>query len=383
MKSGDYRYIWQNKDWPRWSYSQDRLSALLARVHREHGYLAGRMHDLGLDLRDKARVRVFTQEVLTTSAIEGESLNPDTVRSSVAQRLGLDIGALAPSDRHVDGVVDMVLDATLNHHSPLSCERLCAWHAAMFPTGYSGLSKINVGAWRDDANGAMQVVSGPLHRQTVHYEAPPAAVLEAEMTEFVRWFERNSHDDPVIKAGLAHLWFVTIHPFEDGNGRIARAIGDLGLARADQSSQRFYSLSAQIQQERKDYYDELERAQKGTLDVTEWLSWFLGCLLRAIERAEKTLSLVLDKAAYWKRFAGTPLNERQIKLINRLHDGFVGKLTSSKWAAIAKCSTDTALRDISDLLEKGLLIRSQASGRSTSYELPDGFGRTAEDEAHS
>ena len=383
MKSGDYRYIWQNKDWPRWSYNQDRLSALLAQVHREHGYLAGRMHDLGLDLRDKARVRVFTQEVLTTSAIEGESLNPDTVRSSVAQRLGLDIGALAPSDRHVDGVVDMVLDATLNHHSPLSCERLCAWHAAMFPTGYSGLSKINVGAWRDDANGAMQVVSGPLHRQTVHYEAPPAAVLEAEMTEFVRWFERNSHDDPVIKAGLAHLWFVTIHPFEDGNGRIALAIGDLVLARADQSSQRFYSLSAQIQQERKDYYDELERAQKGTLDVTEWLSWFLGCLLRAIERAEKTLSLVLDKAAYWKRFAGTPLNERQIKLINRLHDGFVGKLTSSKWAAIAKCSTDTALRDISDLLEKGLLIRSQASGRSTSYELPDGFGRTAEDEAHS
>ena len=312
---------------------------------------------------------MLTEDVLKTSEIEGEKLNPDSVRSSVARRLGVEIGALAPADRHVDGVVEMVLNATRHHDTPLTGERLFGWHAAMFPTGHSGLRKIRVGAWRDDAQGPMQVVSGPLHRQMVHYEAPPAQLLDVEMNDFLLWLNVDQQNDPVIKAGLAHLWFVTIHPFEDGNGRIARAVGDMALARAERSVQRYYSLSAQIQCERKDYYDLLEVTQKGSMDVTGWLEWFLGCLLRAVQGADDKLSSVLKKAVYWRRWSGTPMNDRQIKSINRLLDGFEGKLTSSKWAAIAKCSQDTALRDISDLVDRNILMRSQASGRSTSYEL--------------
>lgn len=369
MNSGDKKYIWQQEAWPQWSYDLPGLTLLLAQVHQARGHLLGRMHDLGMDLRDQATLRVLTEDVLKTSEIEGEKLNPDSVRSSIARRLGVDIGALAPADRHVEGVVDMVLDATQNHDQPLTAERLFGWHAAMFPTGYSGLTKIRVGNWRDDASGPMQVVSGPIHRQKVHYEAPPAARLEAEMSAFLQWFNSNMQDDPAIKAGLAHLWFVTIHPFEDGNGRIARAVGDMALARAESSAQRYYSLSAQIQRERKDYYDWLEKTQKGSLDVTNWLAWFLGCLLRAIDGAQESLSNVLTKASFWKRWAGTPMNDRQIKLLNKLLDGFDGKLTSSKWAAIGKCSQDTALRDITDLLERGVLKKSDASGRSTSYEL--------------
>ena len=283
MNSGDTKYIWQQKEWPHWSYDLKRLTPLLARVHQAQGYLLGRMHDLGMDLRGQASLRVLTEDVLKTSEIEGEKLNPDSVRSSIARRLGIDIGAMAPADRHVDGVVDMVLDATQHHEQSLTTERIFGWHAAMFPTGYSGLAKIRVGNWRDDAQGPMQVVSGPVHRQKVHYEAPPASMLNAEMSGFLQWFDADQQDAPLIKAGLAHLWFVTIHPFEDGNGRIARAVGDMALARAERSVQRYYSLSAQIQRERKDYYDWLERTQKGTLDVTDWLEWFLGCLLRAIE----------------------------------------------------------------------------------------------------
>jgi Fic family protein len=369
MKSGDLIYIWQQPDWPHWAYDLKRLAPLLARVHQAQGYLLGRMHDLGMELRDQATLRVLTEDVVKTSEIEGETLSPDSVRSSIARRLGINIGALAPPDRHVDGVVDMVLDATQRYAQPLTVERLRGWHAAMFPTGYSGLARIRVGAWRDDAQGPMQVVSGPLHRQKVHYQAPPAAWLGAEMSDFLMWFDLDQHDDPLIKAGLAHLWFVTIHPFEDGNGRIARAIGDMALARAEQTSQRCYSLSAQIQQERRDYYDWLERTQKGSLDVTHWLEWFLGCLLRAINGAEETLSAVLIKASFWKHWAGMPMNDRQIRLLNNLLDGFEGKLTSSKWASIGKCSQDTALRDITDLLERGVLRKSDASGRSTSYEL--------------
>jgi Fic family protein len=327
------------------------------------------MHDLGLDLRDQATLRVLTEDVLKTSEIEGERLNPDSVRSSIARRLGVDIGALAPTDRQVDGVVDMVLDATQRHHELITQERLFGWQAALFPTGYSTLSKIRVGQWRDDAQGPMQVVSGPIHRQKVHYEAPPAHLLNAEMMDFLNWFNVDQHDDPVIKAGLAHLWFVTIHPFEDGNGRIARALGDMALARAEQSAQRYYSLAAQIQREREDYYDRLEATQKGDMDVTDWLQWFLACLLRAVQGAEETLAQVLVKARFWQHWAGTPMNDRQIKLLNKLLDGFDGKLTSSKWAAIAKCSQDTALRDITELLERGMLKKSAASGRSTSYEL--------------
>ncbi len=369
MKSVDKRYIWQQSDWPHWAYDPKRLASLLARVHRAQGYLLGRMHDLGLDLHDQATLRVLTEDVLKTSEIEGEKLNHDSVRSSIARRLGIDIGALAPADRQVDGLVDMVLDATQRHDTPLTIERLFGWHAAMFPTGYSGLNKIRVGQWRDDAQGPMQVVSGPLHRQKVHNEAPPAYALDAEMTDFLNWFNGDQEEDPAVRAGLAHLWFVTVHPFEDGNGRIARAVGDLALARADKSAQRYYSLSAQIQRERKDYYYHLEAAQKGDLDATAWLEWFLACLLRAIQGAEETLAQVLAKARFWQSWAGTPLNDRQSKLLNKLLDGFEGKLTSSKWAVIARCSQDTALRDITELLERGVLKKSEASGRSTSYEL--------------
>jgi Fic family protein len=262
-----------------------------------------------------------------------------------------------------------VLDATRRHHEPLTAERLFGWHAALFPSGYSGLTKLRVGQWRDDAQGPMQVVSGPIHRQKVHYEAPPAHLLDAETEVFLDWFNVDQHDDPVVKAGLAHLWLVTIHPFDDGNGRIARAVGDMALARAEQSAQWYYSLSAQIQRERNDYYDRLEATQKGGLDVTVWLEWFLACLLRAVQGADDTLASVLAKARFWQLWSGTPMNDRQIKLLNKLLDGFDGKLTSSKWAAMAKCSQDTALRDISELLERGVLNKSAASGRSTRYEL--------------
>ena len=369
MNSVEKNYIWQQNDWPHWTYDHKRLAPLLAQVHLAQGHLSGRMHDLGLALRDQATLRVLTEDVLKTSEIEGEKLNPDSVRSSIARRLGVDIGALAPADRHVDGVVDMVLDAMQGHDALLTTERLFGWHAALFPTGYSSLTKIRVGQWRDDAQGPMQVVSGAIHRQKIHYEAPPAHLLDAEMLDCLNWFNVDQCDAPVIKAGLAHLWFVTIHPFEDGNGRIARAVGDMALARAEASAQRYYSLSAQIQRERQDYYDRLEATQKGDMDVTAWLEWFLGCLLRAIQGAEETLASVLAKARFWQHWGGVPLNERQIKLLNKLLDGFDGKLTSSKWAAIAKCSQDTALRDMTELLERGVLKKSEASGRSTSYEL--------------
>lgn len=367
MKSGDYRYVWQQPEWPHWHYDAKRLMPLLAQVHHAQGRLHERLQSLGLDQQGQANLRVLTEDVVKTSEIEGESLNRESVRSSIARRLGVDIGALMPADRHVDGVVDMVLDATGNHQAPLTVQRLFAWHSGMFSAGQSGLRKIRIGAWRDDAQGPMQVVSGPMHRPKVHFEAPPAHLLDAEVKKFLRWFTVDQQDDPLIKAGLAHLWFVTIHPFDDGNGRVARAVGDMALAHAEHSTHRFYSLSAQIQRERKDYYALLELTQKGDLEVTAWLVWFLECLLRAVQGSDETLSAVLNKASFWKRWASTAMNERQIKLLNRLLDGFDGKLTSSKWASIAKCSQDTAYRDIKDLVEKGVLKQSEASGRSTSY----------------
>lgn len=367
MKSGDYRYVWQQPEWPHWHYDAKRLMPLLAQVHHAQGRLHERLQSLGLDQQGQANLRVLTEDVVKTSEIEGESLNRESVRSSIARRLGVDIGALMPADRHVDGVVDMVLDATGNHQAPLTVQRLFAWHSGMFPAGQSGLRKIRIGAWRDDAQGPMQVVSGPMHRPKVHFEVPPAHLLDAEVKKFLRWFTVDQQDDPLIKAGLAHLWFVTIHPFDDGNGRVARAVGDMALAHAEHSTHRFYSLSAQIQRERKDYYALLELTQKGDLEVTAWLVWFLECLLRAVQGSDETLSAVLNKASFWKRWASTAMNERQIKLLNRLLDGFDGKLTSSKWASIAKCSQDTAYRDIKDLVEKGVLKQSEASGRSTSY----------------
>ena len=317
----------------------------------------------------------LTSEVLKTSEIEGEQLNADSVRSSIARRLGVDIGALAAVDRNVDGVVDMVLDATARCHAPLTAQRLFGWHAALFPTGYSGLHPIAVGQWRDDRSGdneePMQVVSGAYGRQKVHFEAPGAGVLPAETERFLEWFNADAAMPPLVKAGLAHLWLVTLHPFDDGNGRIARAVGDMALARCEQAPQRFYSLSAQIQRERSDYYSQLERTQKGAMDVTPWLQWFLGCLLRAVQGAGTTVDHVLVKARFWQRWAGTAMNERQIKLVNRLLDGFEGKLTSSKWALIAECSADTALRDINELVQLGALCKSESGGRSTSYELGD------------
>ena len=369
MNCGDYTYIWQAPDWPDWRYSLTALAQPLAEVSRIQGMLLGRLADVGMALRDEASLMALTADVVKTSEIEGERLDVRSVRSSIARRLGVDIGALAPADRHVEGVVDMVFDATSNCNAPVTRERLFGWHAALFPSGYSGLSKIAVGDWRDDSHGPMQVVSGPIGRQHVHYEAPPASSLECEMARLVRWIDAPSHEPALIKAAIGHLWFVTLHPFDDGNGRIARALGDLLLARVDGSPQRFYSLSAQIQRERDDYYFILERTQKGSLDITDWLSWFLATLHRAIEQAQHTLDAVLIKARFWQRWGSTSLNERQAKLIDRLLDGFEGKLTSSRWAAIAKCSPDTALRDINDLLVRGLLRKSEASGRSTSYEL--------------
>ena len=369
MDCGDY--IWRADDWPHWRYDLPALAGLLAEVSRQQGILLGRLADVGMRLRGQASLAALTADVIKTSEIEGERLDVASVRSSIARRLGVDIGALAPIDRHVEGVVDMVLDATSNCNAPVTRERLFAWHAALFPTGYSGLSKIRVGHWRDDALGPMQVVSGPIGRQRVHFEAPPAPRLDSETASLLAWIDAPTQEPTLIKAGIAHLWFVTLHPFDDGNGRIARAIGDLLLARADGSPQRFYSLSAQIQRERDDYYFILERTQKSSLDITEWLVWFLATLHRAIDQAHLTLDTVLFKVRFWQRWGSTPLNDRQSRLLNRLLDGFEGKLTSSKWASIAKCSADTALRDINDLLARGLLRKSDAGGRSTGYELTD------------
>jgi Fic family protein len=369
MKSGDYTYLWQSPDWPDWSHDLAALAGPLAEVSRVQGLLAGRLADAGTVPRAEASLAALTEDVVRTSAIEGEHLSAESVRSSIARRLGVDIGGLAPADRHVEGVVDMVLDATGNGAAPLTRERLFGWHAALFPDGYSGFARIRVGAWRDDAAGPMQVVSGPQGRRRVHYQAPPADRLEAEMERFLQWVEGSTGEHPLLKAGIGHLWLVTLHPFDDGNGRIARAVGDLMLARADGSPQRFFSLSAQIQRERKAYYEILERTQKGLGSVTQWLAWFLAALHRAIDQAHLTLDTVLAKARFRQRLVGTPLNGRQVKVLNRLLDGFEGKLTNSRWAALAKCSPDTALRDITVLLDRGILRRSSAGGRSTSYDL--------------
>ncbi len=370
------RYIWQLPNWPSFTYDAAALAEPLAQVHRAQGQLASRMASLGLAQRDQATLQVLTQEVITTSAIEGENLHLETVRSSVARKLGLDIGALAPSDRYVDGMVEVVLDATQNFDQPLTPERLFGWHAALFPTGYSGRMRISVAQWRLDASGPMEVVSGPIRgdgKQKVHFIAPPAVSLSAQTQAFIEWFEAPPTGDAIIKAGLAHLWLVTLHPFDDGNGRISRAVGDMALARAEQTSQRFYSLSAQMQRERKAYYEQLETTQKGKLEVTAWLHWFLSCLLRAVQGADTALANVLGKAQFWQRWAGTPMNARQALVLNRVLDGIEGKLTNAitnaKWAAIGKCSADTALRDINDLLVRGVLRRLEGGGRSTGYEL--------------
>lgn len=363
-------YIHQLPDWPHFRWQQDQLTSLLAEVRHRQGKLIGKMEGLGFQLQSEATLQTLTLDVLKSSEIEGELLDAEQVRSSIARRLGMDIAGLIPADRHVEGIVEMMLDATQQYQQTLSEDRLFGWHAALFPTGRSGMHKIVVGAWRDNKkDDPMQVVSGVMGKEKVHYEAPDADRLPTEMKTFINWFNENANIDAVLKAAVAHIWFVTIHPFDDGNGRIARAIADMQLARADETPQRFYSMSAQIRKERKEYYDILETTQKGSLDITHWLLWFLKCLDRAIAATDETLAGVLKKARFWEKHAATPLNDRQRTMLNKLLDGFDGKLNTSKWAKISKTSQDTALRDIQYLIEKQILVKESGGGRSTSYLL--------------
>lgn len=364
-------YIHERDDWPNFHWNQGGLAYQLAAVRHRQGRFIGRMEGLGFRLREEAVLSTLTQDILKSSEIEGEILDFDQVRSSLARRLGLDIGALTQADRHVEGIVELMLDATRKFEEPLTEERLFAWHSALFSTGRSGMQMIGVGKWRDDNAGPMQVVSGPIGKERVHFQAPTAEQLPAEMSRLLDLFNAHDSIDPVLKAALAHLWFVTIHPFDDGNGRIARAITDLALARSERSPKRFYSMSAQIRLERKEYYDTLEQTQKGSLDITAWMQWFLGCLDRAFDGAEGTLSDVLRKAKFWESHPVESFNERQQKVINQLLDGFKEKLTSSKWAKLNKCSQDTASRDINSLIQRSILTKDAAGGRSTSYSLTE------------
>jgi len=364
-------YIHERPGWPQFTWEGGSLAGALALVRHNQGRLLGKMEALGFDLRTEASLAVLTNEVVKSSAIEGKILNPEEVRSSIARRLGLVVAGLLKAGQEVEGVVEMMLDATRSFESPLTRERLFDWHASLFPLGRSGMARITVGAWRPGGAGPMQAVSGPPGHERVHFEAPKAERLESEMSRFIDWFNAPPPVDPVLKAGIAHLWFVTIHPFEDGNGRVARAIADLALARADGTKDRFYSMSSQIEAERKGYYLELETAQRGDLDITRWLAWFVDCLGRPIEGAEQALAAVLYKAKMWERINRRPVNDRQRLVINRLLNGFKGFLTTSKYAKLAKCSTDTALRDIRELLERGILLQNPGRGRSTSYRLAD------------
>jgi len=363
-------YIHQLKDWPHFKWDNESLLLILGKVRNLQGKLTGRMESLGFDLRNDASLQILTLEILKSSEIEGEMLQPDQVRSSIARRLGMDIAGLVPSDRNVEGVVEMMLDATQQYEQPLTVERLFNWHTSLFPFDTKAQGKITVGDWRKDTS-PMQVVSGAMGKEHVHFEAPATEKIDTEMKQFLDWFNTEEKLDPVLKAAIAHLWFVTVHPFDDGNGRIARAITDMMLARADETSQRFYSMSAQIRLERKGYYDILERTQKGSLNITNWLNWFLNCLLNALNATESKLGSVLFKSHFWKTHATTNLNDRQIVMLNKILDGFEGKLTSSKWAKITKCSADTALRDIQDLITKDILKKEEGGGRSTSYEVKE------------
>jgi Fic family protein len=362
-------FIHQKSNWPNLTWQNDEIINLLSEARNLQGRLIGKMESLGFDLRNEALLDTLTLDVVKSSEIEGEYLNPDQVRSSIARRLGMQIAGSVESERNVDGVVEMMLDATQNCFNPLTADRLFDWHAALFPTGRSGMYKITVAAWRKDTAGPMQVVSGAMGKEKVHFQAPDSVLVEKEMNRFLDWFNNNTNIDLLIKAAIAHLWFVTIHPFEDGNGRITRALTDMLLARSDKSNQRFYSMSAQIRIERKEYYEILEKTQKGDLDVTEWVLWFLNCLINALKSTDSELARVLFKAGFWTKHAKTLINERQKKLLNNLLDGFDGKLTSSKWAKIAKCSKDTAIRDINDLMDKDILQKEAAGGRSTNYGL--------------
>lgn len=364
-------FIWDDPDWPGLSWDTSRLSTYTNAVYYEQGRLLGQMSTLGFDLQLEAFAETLSQDVHKTSDIEGERLDLEQIRSSVARRLGLETGGYVHVEHRVEGIVDVMMDATGNYHLPLTRERLWDWQAALFPGGRSGMTRIIVGNWRDDSYGPMQVVSGPIGKERVHFEAPPAERVDHEMGLFLDWFN-NSDEDWVTKAGVAHLWFVTVHPFDDGNGRLARAVSDMALARSERTPQRFYSMSSQIRAERKDYYRALEGAQRGTLDITTWLDWFMGCTRRAVVGAEDTLGSVLAKARFWRNVQLVPINDRQRKMLNLLLGDFKGNLTTSKWAKITKCSHDTALRDIAGLIDRGVLAHGPAGGRSTTYHLePD------------
>jgi Fic family protein len=362
-------FIWQFPDWPTMRWNDGRILEPLAQARLAQGRLLGAMSRLGFDLKLEAELAALTEDVIKTSEIEGESLERATVRSSIARRLGVPDAAVARVDRQTDGVVEMVLDATRGLSAPLTEERLRGWQASLFPDGYSGVHRLTRGAWRTDADGPMQVVSGPIDRQRIHFEAPPAARLDGEVDAFLRWFNAPGASDALLRAGVAHLWFVTIHPFQDGNGRVARALADRALAQSEGSSQRFYSMSSQIRRERAAYYNILEQTQRGTLDVTDWLVWFLGCFTRAVGDAEGTCAAVLRKAAFWQQVAREPISARQKRVLNRYLDGFEGNLTARKWAAIGKCSIPTAQRDIADLVERGLLKRNPGGSKNSSYAI--------------
>jgi Fic family protein len=366
------KYIHELRDWPGFTWGSKALAPLLSEVRLRQGLLVGKMRGYGLASRWTATLKVLTEETIKSSAIEGVKLDPENVRSSLARRLGLEVrGLTAHKDRNVDGVVEMMLDATQQWSEPLTKERLFDWHAHLFPGVRTTRDKFRVGAWRDDSQGPMQVVSGPVGRQKIHYEAPAADRVKGEMVKFLEWFDGKEQEDPLLKAAIAHLWFVTIHPFEDGNGRIARAIGEMCLARSDGSAQRFYSMSSQILEERKEYYEVLEKTQSGPLDITKWLLWFLGCLDRAIEQSNQITSSALEKELFWKTLKQkkVSLNSRQIKVLNRLFSGFEGKLTRLKWMKLTKASSRTALRDMEDLIAIGVIEQEEAGGRSTSYRL--------------
>ena len=365
-------WIHEHQNWPNLSWEIERLSSKLSDIRYRQGRLLGRMEGLGFEFKQEAILNTLTHDVVKTSAIEGKRLNPEEVRSSIARRLGIDMAGIVPAGRDVEGIVEMMLDATQQFSKPLTKNRLFDWHATLFPTGRSGMHRISVGSWRTLDAGPMQIVSGPTGREKVHFAAPSADRLETEMQTFLNWFNKSHDMDPVLKAGIAHFWFVTIHPFEDGNGRIARAISDLGLARADGIPERFYSLSTQIASERKEYYAQLEKQQRSSPEISDWLNWFLDCLGRAITNAEKTLGNVLFKAKLWDRIDQQSISERQRLIINRMLEAdFKGHMNTSKYAKLAKCSTDTALRDIQDLKAHGIFVQNPGGGRSTSYRLPE------------
>ena len=362
-------YVYQQKDWPQFYWDNEVLVLKLSDVRNKQGRLLGKMENLGFDLQNEAMLKTLSADVVHSSQIEGEYYNPEEVRSSVARKLGMEFAGMVHSNRFVDGVAEVTVDATKNADVPLTKERLCAWHAALFPTGKSGMFSITVGDYRKDDKGPMQVVSGAMGLERVHFEAPKAQLLQTEMNKFLNWFNSDVPLDGVLKAAVAHFWFVTLHPFDDGNGRLARAIADMQLAKSENVNQRFYSMSTQLLADRKDYYKQLELAQKGDLDLTAWMVWFLDCLHRTLNNTEHSLSMVLTKAKFWEKHQQTVFNKRQVDMLNKLLDNFNGKLTTSKWAKMQKCSQDTALRDVQDLVEKNVLEKENAGGRSTSYHV--------------